>query len=85
MLFLGRTLKYLLRSLFSIIVFLLLVGLSKSNRDINMYISFLNSNDWSVSQLSQPANWSDSFWPKIQSSSGISDMLSGDAADSIAS
>ena len=85
MLFFGKIIKYILWYIFSIIVFVLFVGLAKMHRSVRGYITFLNSNDWSVSQLSQPANWSDSFWPKIQSSSGISDMLSGDAADSIAS
>lgn len=79
--FIGRTIKYLLRSLFSIIVFLLLVGLAKTNRDINSYISFLNSNDWSIFHWSQPATWGDPFWPTNQNSGGIADILSDDIVD----
>jgi hypothetical protein len=79
--FLGRVLKYLLRSVFSIIVFLLLVGLAKTNRDMNSYISFLNNNDWSMFQRSQLSTWGDPFWPSNQISGDIADMLSGDVVD----
>jgi hypothetical protein len=66
--FLGRTLKYLLRSIFSVIVFLLLVGWAKMDRNMGAYVSFLNSNDWSVFHLSQPATWTDPFWQNNQTS-----------------
>lgn len=85
MAFLGKILKYLLRSLFSIIVFLLFVWFAKTNRDINAYITFLNSNDGSVFHWSQPATRSDPFWPNIQNSGNIADIFSGDTTDSIAS
>ncbi len=78
--FFGRTIKYLLRSLFSIIVFLLLVGLAKMHRDTTAYISFLNTTDRSVFHRSQPATWTDPFWSQ-QSSGAIADMFSGDTED----
>jgi hypothetical protein len=79
--FLGRIVKYLLRSFFSIIIFLLLVGLAKTNRNMSAYISFLDGNDWSIFQWSQPATWSDPFWQGNQNSGDIADMLSGDSVD----
>lgn len=78
--FLGRAMKYLLRSLFSIIIFLLLVGLAKTNRDTNAYISFLNNNDRSLFHRSQLATWTDPFWPS-QGSGAIADMFSGATID----
>ena len=80
--FLGRFLKYLLRSAFSIIIFLLFVGWAKMSRDMNSYISFLNSNDWSVFHRSQPATWVDPFWQNQQISGDIADVLSDDATNS---
>jgi len=79
--FLGRIVKYFLRSLSSIILFLLLVWLAKTNRNVSAYISFLDSNDWSIFQWSQPATWSDPFWQNTQISGDIADMLSGDIVD----
>jgi hypothetical protein len=79
--FLGRTIKYLLRSLFSIIVFLLLVGLAKMDWNLDTYVAFLNSNDWSVFHRSQPATWSDPFWSSKQISGDIADMFSKDTTD----
>lgn len=76
--FVGNVLKYILRSLLSIILFLLLVGRAKMDRKMGNYVSFLNSNDWSVFHLSQPATWSDPFWPNNQISGDIADILSGD-------
>jgi len=73
--FLWKTLTYLLWSVFSIIVFLLLVGLAKMKRDVNGYISFLNANDRSVFHRSQPATWADPFWPEQHADIGIEDML----------
>lgn len=83
--FFGRTIKYLLRSIFSIAIFLLLVGWAKMNRDMGAYITFLNGNDWSVFHASQPATWSDPFWPNNHLSGNISDILSNDAGTSISS
>jgi len=82
--FIGRTIKYLLRSAFSIIIFLLLVGWAKMNRNMNAYIGFLNTNDWSVFHWSQLSTWADPFWPH-QLSGSISDILSGDVTDSTTS
>ena len=79
--FIGRTIKYLLRSAFSIIIFLLLVGWAKINRDMNAYISFLNNNDRSVFHWSQVSTWGDPFRPNKQISGDIADILSGDALD----
>lgn len=77
--FLGRFIKYLLRSLFSIIIFLLFMWLAKMNWDTGAYISFLNSNDRSVFHWSQPATWSDPFWSNTyQWSWEIADMFSND-------
>jgi len=78
--FLGSVIKYLLRSVFSIIVFLLFVGLAKMNRDMNAYVSFLNSNDWSVFHWSQPATWGDPFWSH-QNSGNIADMFLDSTVD----
>ena len=48
---------------------------------MSAYISFLDGNDWSNFQWSQPATWSDPFWQHIQNSGDIADMLSGDIVD----
>ena len=74
--FIGRTIKYLLRSVFSIIIFLLLVGLAKTNRDVYTYIDSLNATDWSVFHRSQPATWTDPFWTNKQISGDIAGILS---------
>jgi len=80
--FLGKIIKSLLRSLLSIIIFLLFVGWAKMHRDMGAYISFLNSNDRSIFHWSQPATWADPFWPNIQQTTGdISDILSDDSLD----
>ena len=74
--FIGRLIKYLLRSVFSIIIFLILVGLAKMNRDAVGYIRFLDANDRSIFHRSQPATWSDPFWPNSQTTGDIADILS---------
>lgn len=51
------------------------------NRNISTYISFLDTNDWSLFQRSQPATWSDPFWNTTQISGNIADVLSGDIGD----
>lgn len=51
------------------------------NRSTDAYISFLNTNDWSVFRLSQPATWVDPFWPNIQTTGDLSDMLDADTLD----
>jgi len=79
--FFGRVVRYLLRSISSIILFLLLVWLAKTNRNVSAYISFLDGNDWSIFQRSQPATWSDPFWQHTQNSGDIADILSGDIVD----
>lgn len=79
--FLGRTMKYLLRSVFSIIIFIMFVGWAKMDRHMGEYVGFLNTNDWSVFHWSQPASWCDPFWPDKQFSGDIADIFSGDAAD----
>jgi hypothetical protein len=56
-------------------VFLLLVGRAKTHRDINGYISFLNTTDWSVFHRSQPATRADPFWPSPDAEVSIEDML----------
>lgn len=73
--------KYLLRFFTSIILFLLFIGLAKMNRSTDAYISFLNTNDWSVFHLSQPATWVDPFWPNTQTTGDISDGLGADTID----
>ncbi len=80
--FLGRVVKYVLRSFFSIIVFLLFVWWSKMNRDANSYVTFLNDHDWLSFQWSQPATWTDPFWPNENTSDTISDMFTWDQIDS---
>lgn len=77
----GRIIKYLLRSAFSIIIFLLFVGWAKMNRDMNSYIGFLNDNDRSVFHRSQPATWGDPFRPNKQISGDIADILNNDETD----
>ena len=83
--FFGRTIKHILRSIFSIAIFLLFVGWAKMGRDMGSYITFLNSNDWSIFHRSQPATWSDPFWPNSNLSGNISDILANDAGTSISS
>lgn len=56
-------------------MFLLLVGWAKTHRDINGYISFLNTTDWSVFHRSQPATRADPFWPSPDAEVSIEDML----------
>jgi len=80
--FFGIIIKYLLRSLFSIIAFLLLVGLSKTHWDINAYITFLNANDRSLFHWSQIATWSDPFWPQNAVDTSIDEELSDEALES---
>ena len=79
--FIGRLIKSLLRSLSSIITFLLLIGLAKMDRNLNGYIQFLDNEDWSVFSRSQPATWNEPFRPNKQISGDIADMLSGDSVD----
>lgn len=43
--------------------------------NMNSYVTFLNTNDWSMFQWSQPATWTDPFWPNTTTSDTISDML----------
>ena len=76
--FIGQIIKHVLRSIFSILVFLLLVGLAKMNRDINAYISFLNNEDWSVINPSQLDTWTNPFWLNKQVSGDIADILTED-------
>lgn len=52
------------------------------NRDMNSYISFLNTNDWSLFHRSQPATWADPFRPNNQASGDIADIFSDDTMDS---
>lgn len=73
--FLGRLIKYLLRSLFSIVVFILLVGLAKTHRQIGTYIDFLNTNDWTSLRDTQGTHWTDMLWPTTQQVESISDVL----------
>ena len=80
--FFVRFFKYLLRSLFSIIIFLLLVWFAKMNWDTGAYISFLDSTDRAVFHWSQPSTWSDPFWSNThQWSWEIADMFSNDTWD----
>lgn len=73
--YLGIFVKYLLWSLFSIIVFLLLVGLAKSQWKISTYVQFLNANDWSVISFSHPNSRVTLFWPTTNVSGDIADIL----------
>ncbi len=82
MYFIGRSIKYLLRSIFSIVIFLMFVGLAKMNRNTSTYVDFLNNNNWSVFHWSQPATWGDPFWPNKQYSGGIADVVSLDVLNS---
>lgn len=77
--FLGKVIKYLLRSLFSIAVFILIIGLAKTHRDVPAYIDFLNTNDWSSVRESSADTWTDLFWPNKQASGDIADILADDA------
>jgi hypothetical protein len=80
--FFGKIIKSLLRSIFSIIIFLLLVGWAKMNRDMGAYINFLNGNDRSVFHRSQPATRADPFWLSVEQSTGnIADILADDTLD----
>ena len=79
--FIGRTIKYLLRSVFSIIIFLLLVGLAKTNRDIDAYVMSLNTTDWAELHWAQPDTWVAPFWTNDYVSGDISDMFSDDVID----
>ena len=65
-------------SLFSIIVFLLLVGLAKMNWNVNWYVDFLNTNDWSVFHWSEVSTWADPFWPTTPENVSIEEVLSDD-------
>jgi len=51
------------------------------NRNISEYINFLDTNDWSLFHLSQPATWADPFWPNSQISGDIADILSDDTTN----
>lgn len=78
--FLGSVLKHILRSVFSIIVFLLLVGMAKMDWNVGEYISFLNTNDWSQFHRSQTATWTDPFWPQA-TTGDIADIFPADVVD----
>ena len=78
--FLGKVIKYLLRSIFSIIVFVLLVGLAKTHWNIWTYVDFLNTNDRSSLRWSESASWTDVLWPTNQTSDDISDILADDTS-----
>lgn len=73
--FFGKILKHLLRSIFSIIIFVLFVGLAKMNRNAGAYINLLANESWSMITWSQPATWIDPFWPSNQTSGDIADIL----------
>jgi len=79
--FLGKVIKRLLRSIFSIIIFLLLIWWAKMNRNLNAYIDFLNSNDRSAFHRSQPATWVDPFWQSKELSGDIADQLTWDGTN----
>ena len=73
--FIGRILRHLLWSIFSIIIFVLFVGLAKMHRDAGAYISLLANESRSMVVWSQPATWIDPFWPSDQISGDIADIL----------
>jgi len=66
---------YLLWSIFSIILFLLLVGYAKTNWNLREYVYFLNDHSWSVFSWSDPATWSDPFWPNWDAVLTIEDSI----------
>ena len=79
----GRIVKYVLRSLFSLIVILLLIGFAKMDWNLNAYVKFLDTTDFSVFHLSQPSTWNDLFWPNRQTTgtvTDIADIFTGDAS-----
>ncbi len=80
--FLWMFFKYLLRSAFSIIIFLLFIWWAKMNWNIWSYINFLDGTTWSVFHRSQPATRVDPFWPHEQFSGSISDVFSDPSGDS---
>ena len=46
------------------------------HRNVGAYITFLNSNDWTIFHRSQPATWTEPFWSTHQLSGDIADILS---------
>lgn len=78
----GKIMKHILWSIFSIIVFVLLVGLAKIDRNVGNYITFLNSHDRATFRWSQAATWTDPFWSNTPSSGNIADVVSSDTISS---
>lgn len=79
--FLWICTKYLLWSLFSIIVFLLLIGVAKTNWSVSWYVHFLNTNDWSEFHRSELSTRADPFWPITSDADSIEDVLSDDTIE----
>ena len=52
------------------------------SRNTNAYITFLDTNDWSAFQWSQPTTWTNPFWPNKNASGTISDIFTWDQIDS---
>lgn len=77
----GHAVKHILRVIFGIFVFIFLVGLAKSNRNMWAYVNFLNTHDWESFRWYNPVTWGESFWP-AKSSNDDSDTLSGTVTDS---
>lgn len=48
------------------------------NWNINWYVDFLNTNDWSVFHVSKISTWADPFWPTSTKDVSIEDVLSDD-------
>jgi hypothetical protein len=76
--FFGKILKSILRFVFSIIIFVLFVGLAKMDRNVASYMSFLSNNSRLDLHRSQPANRTNSFWPHIQTTGNIADIISNE-------
>ena len=53
------------------------------HRSVRGYITFLNSNDWTIFHRSQPATWTEPFWSTHQLSGDIADILSGDIVNTV--
>lgn len=76
----GHAVKHILRVIFGIFVFIFLVGLAKSDRQIWTYINFLNTHDGESFRWYNPVTWGQSFWPN-KASDNISETLSWDTDD----
>lgn len=51
------------------------------NWNVNWYVDFLNTNDWSVFHRSKVSTWADPFWPIAPEEVSIEEVLSDDEVE----